>query len=201
MSSYKKIPELKNYLAEYKKLKREVARKRTKINSLFEKYSFVEEIVSTNIGDFELEDSIRKLFLDLNFSATKPDTKRDVDVHAKYKRIEFRIEVKNSLNVPENEMFQAIKYTNRETNIADILRPIIIWNNAKSNQEYDDYRITDAKRNNYGILTTKELLKGYLKVKNSDINVDQFVELLQQPGLIKYSNSMIKKVKSGDDSV
>ena len=98
-------------------------------------------------------------------------------------------------------MFQAIKYTNRETNIADILRPIIIWNNAKSNQEYDDYRITDAKRNNYGILTTKELLKGYLKVKNSDINVDQFVELLQQPGLIKYSNSMIKKVKSGDDSV
>ncbi len=76
------------------------------------------------------------------------------------------------------------------------MHPLIIWNNSKLGHKFDINRISDAENNNYGILTTEELVKGYLKVKQNIINIELFNTIINKNGLIKFSNSTIKRMKS-----
>ncbi len=94
------------------------------------------------------------------------------------------IEVKNGNLPKENEMFQVHKYAMR---INHEYLPLIIWNNAKTNQEFDLDRIKDAELNKYGIMTTKQLYKGYIKLKCGRISFDVFLKQIQKTGLIKLS--------------
>lgn len=189
------IPEIKNARSNYHLLKRNLNKERRKIKSLYEKHFFVNMITAKDVDDYKLEDYILQLFQDLTYETRKPSSPRDLDVIVRLNSRTIGIEVKNG-NLPnENEMFQARKYairylkkTNKE------MHPLIVWNNAKTGQEFDSLRIEDAQGNFYGIITTKELLKGYLKVKQKTINLHTFDNLINRTGLIKFSNSTIRKI-------
>jgi hypothetical protein len=76
------------------------------------------------------------------------------------------------------------------------MHPLIIWNNSKQGHQFDKNRIKDAEINKYGIITTEELHKGFLKVKQDKIPFELFNNMIHQIGLIKFSNSEIKKKES-----
>lgn len=198
LNNYNKIPELKKVSNEYRDLKRKLNKKRNKINSFYSKYSFIEEIVKPTIDDFVLEESVRRLFEDIGYFTKRPHTKRNFDVIAYINNRTIGIEVKNSKNVGENEMFQGLKYAGRQINIGKIMHPLMIWNNSKTNQEFDTYRIQDAENHCYSILTTKELLKGYFKFKEQKITFELFNKLLHQKGVIRFSNSILRKMESSE---
>jgi hypothetical protein len=153
-------------------------------------------ITSKDVDDFELEDFILQLFQDLTYFTKKPSTKRDLDVIVRLNSRTIGIEVKNGNLPSENEMFQARKYAIRYLKKNKEMHPLIVWNNAKTGQEFDSSRIEDAEGNFYGIITTKELLKGYLKVKQDTIDLNIFDDLINKTGLIKFSNSVIRKLDS-----
>lgn len=195
MHPLNKIPEIKDFKAQYKVLKREINRKRIKLKSLYEKYSFIQEIVNPNVGDFQLEDSVEKLFTDLGYKVQKPRTKADLDLFLIHKGNTIGIEVKNDKFVGENELFQGIKYGARHREAGKELHVLVVWNNSKTKQQFDANRISDAKIHKYGILTTEELLKGYLKVKEGKISMDLFNFFVFESGLVKFSNKRIKEGK------
>lgn len=192
-----KIPEIIKSRDKYRSLKRNINKERRKIKSLYDKYSFVSMIISKDVDDYKLEDYILQLFQDLTYDTKKPSTTKDLDVIVNYNIRTIGIEVKNGNLPTENEMFQARKYAIRHLNKTNKkMHPLIVWNNAKTGQEFDASRIEDAEGNSYGIVTTKELLKGYLKVKQGKIKLDTFDNLLNNNGIIKFTNSVIKKLDS-----
>ncbi|NOZ47879.1 MAG: hypothetical protein GXO79_14045 [Chlorobi bacterium] len=197
MDSFNKIPEIKSINDEYRSLKREINRRRQKLKTLYSKYSFITEIIDPKVPDLQLEVSVKKLFSDLGYKAKQPDTKQDLDVIARFGKDIIGIEVKNDRHVGENELFQGIKYVGRHKRNGIEMHPLMIWNNSKERHQFDDNRISDAENHKFGILTTEELLKGYLKVKQNKINLKLFNTIINQTGLIKFSNSTIKRMNSG----
>lgn len=190
------INEIKIAVQEYRELKKELKRRRTKLNTLTAKFSFVDMIQSIDIDDIELENKILDLLKYLGYWTQKPQEKRDFDGYATYNGEMIGIEVKNSKGTSENEMFQGLKYKGRNDRRGiNTKATLIVWNNTKSNQEFDSFRIEDAENHNYGIITTKELVKGFLKVINGNISVQIFHSLLTKKGQIKFSNKKIKELE------
>lgn len=192
-----KLPDIILARNKYRVLKRQVSRERRKIRSLYERYKFLTMIISKDVNDFKLEDYILQLFQDLKYDTHKPKSTKDLDVIVCLNTNTIGIEVKNGNLPTENEMFQARKYAIRhlrKTNKS--MHPLIVWNNAKIGQEFDPSRIEDAEGNSYSIITTKELLKGYLKVKQGIIDLHTFDLLINKVGIVKFSNSIIKKLES-----
>jgi hypothetical protein len=194
------IPEVKDQLDKYCEHKRILKKERAKINSLFDKYAFLNQLTnpkkqkSTHDEDIQLEHDILALFKDAGYKTHKPRTNADFDVIAICGTHKIGIEVKNGNLPSENDLFQARKYATRKEETEKIIyHPIIVWNNATTNQEFDKNRILDANLNRYGLLTTNELLKGFIKLKQKTITFDEFNSQIDDVGLIKFSNRAIKK--------
>ncbi|MGM0581933.1 MAG: hypothetical protein ACQETL_14705 [Bacteroidota bacterium] len=198
-NSIYELPEIISSLNEYRRLKASLKKERNNLSKLFDKYEFLDKIFSKTVGDFELEYEIEKLFKSLSYKTKKPKDKRDFDVIVKNKTYEIGIEVKNGNLPAENKLFQAYKYATRQNKIESRnIHALIVWNNAKTNQEFDNYRIIDAKLNNYGLLTTKELISGFIKIKKGKLTLSVFEKLVKKKGLIKFSNKYIKESESSD---
>ena len=188
------IKEFQKEIQEYRELKKLLKRKRTKINSLVEKYDFIKATQSIDINDFELEIKILELLKDIGYRTTKPSTTRDLDGYAEFNGETIGIEAKNSKGISENDMFQGLKYKGRKGLLGLNIRVIIVWNNSKTNDTFDKERILDSEINDYGIITTDELVRGFIKVKNGNITIDTFHKLLTKSGLIKFSSKKIKEL-------
>lgn len=191
------IPEVAEIFQLYKRKRNEARRLLTLLKSREDKFYFLDKMVQPKTTedkseDIALEWCIYHLFESIGFKCTKPETDRDVDVKIYYKELSFGIEVKNGNLVAENDMFQAYKYKSRND---ENYHPLVIYNNAKYNDSFDEYRIADAEKSNYGILTTKELRKGYVKLLNGKIDFMTFIKQLSVPGEIRFSN----KALSGSD--
>jgi hypothetical protein len=59
--TYSKIPEIQKVHLEYKELKRRLNKQRSKLKSLYDKYSFINEIIDPQIGNLVIEESIKNL--------------------------------------------------------------------------------------------------------------------------------------------
>ena len=187
------IPDLKKSHLELRSSKHNLNRKRNMFKRFLKLYDFVIDIISPTIDDTKLEYQVIKLFKNIGYKAHKPSNTRDVDGIVKMKTCTLGIEVKNSRFPEENELFQALKYCERNKTKGNFLHPIIIWNNAKTNQNFDKFRIEDAINNHYGLLTTKELLKGFIKLKQNKIYLDNFEKIISRTGNIKFSNKAINE--------
>jgi hypothetical protein len=197
------IPELKQADAEYRKERNKARKAYEKLKKLEKKYFFLDRIVQprkdtdTKKDDVELEWAIFDLFESIGFNCKKPESERDVDVKAKFKNYYFGIEVKNGNLVGENELFQAHKYKGLHN---EIYHPIIVYNNTKNNDNFDENRIKIALKNNFGIILTTELKKGYLKLKNNRISFAQFIKQLDLNGEIKFSNKELSRSDKSEAS-
>src|ERR1035437_8701490 len=168
------IPDIKKALDDYKNLKRQLNKKRSKLKALFEQYKFAEDIVNSNCKSRELETALVKLFNDIGFKAKQPKNQRDLDIFIQTRINLLGIEVKGGSTLRENEIFQVHKYAQRIRNEKPewSIHPILIWNNAKNKNDFDQYMIKDALLNEYSLMTTLELQKGFILVKQNKITKD-----------------------------
>ncbi|MEO7313177.1 MAG: hypothetical protein ABIX01_22520 [Chitinophagaceae bacterium] len=188
------IPEIQEFKKDHR-TKRGIAKKAfIKYKRGLEKFYFLDVITMPKVAGREeddlLEVAVRDLFKSIGFNSKIPADKANFDVIAKFKELAYYIEVKNGNMPSENDMLQAFKYAGRQ---GVIKNRILIWNNFKSDQEFDQNRIMDAEINNYGIMTTKELYNGYLKLKAGKISFEKFTLQLQKTGLIKFSSRALKE--------
>lgn len=190
----REIPELLLADAEYRKLRNETRKAYYKLKKTESKFSFLDRIVQprrttdTKKDDVELEYAVMHLFESVGFKCTKPPIDGDVDVKVRFKNNYFGIEVKNGSMVSENDMLQPFKYKGLH---GEDYHPIVIYNNARSNQNFDNNRIKLAIINNYGILLTSELRRGYIKLKNNKLSFQEFINQLNKSGEIKYSSKAL----------
>lgn len=187
----KEIPEIKKAYAEYRHQRSEERKSLNKLQKIIKNFSFIDTILKPRENkqdDKDLEWAVLHLFESIGFKGIKPESNADVDARVKFKKIEFGIEAKNGDLVGENDMFQALKYKNRTK---ENYHPILVYNNAKTNQDFDNNRKTDAENNAFTIITTRDLIKGYLKLKNNKITFEQFVSRLQIPGLVTFTKKDI----------
>lgn len=192
------IPELREKFADYKQKRSKAKTSYSKYKTALFKFYFLDVIRKVRKGesdDKNLEVAIKDLFASLGFDSYNPISKADFDVIAMFKKITLGIEVKNGNMVPENDMFQALKYHGRKD---DVTHAILLWNNHTTNQNFDKNRIHDAVRHGYGIMTTKSLYNGYLLLKQDKISFDYFLNQLLTTGEIKYSTKHIGKPKNSD---
>jgi hypothetical protein len=181
----------------HRELKRLLNKERNKLGVLYKKYRFIDEIVNPSVDDIELQKFIADLFRELGYLTKQPKETADFDVIIKYNDDKIGIEVKNGRHVGENELFQAKKYASRHKTDEDmVLHPLVIWNNTKKNIDFDNNRTKDAIANDYGIMTTQDLLNGYLGVKSGKISFDFFHKNILKRGHIKFSNKQIRVSES-----
>ena len=192
---YLKINEIKTANWEYKNHKRLINKSRQKVRRLLNKYSFIESIVSPSCNGDKLEEEISKLFNSIGYEAKVTNDKKDLDVYAVLYKDKLGIEVKGEKTLRENEALQAHKYAQRRRQERIELHPILIWNNSGYNNYFDPDMIRDAKINEYSLITTQDLLKGYLKVQQGKLTVNIFHLMLKQCGSITFSNLEVKKFK------
>lgn len=193
------IPELRDSLNDYKAKRSAAKSAYNKYKRIRKKYEFLDVIIKVKQyksgidgrkEDDQLEIAVKDLFNSISIKSHIPKEKDNFDIKASFNEFKWGLEIKNGNLPSENEMFQAFKYSGRSRNEFE---PILIWNNSKTNQEFDAKRIEDAVINNYGILTTKELRNGYLKLKANKISLNTFVQQLNKKGLIKYSSKSLGK--------
>lgn len=199
----REIPELIEADSYYREKRNETRKALEKVKKLEAKFYFLDRIVlprmntDTKKDDVELEYAILDLFKSIGFKCEKPKSDSDVDVKIKFKDNYFGLEVKNG-NMPEiTRIFQpeAHKTINK-----DNFNSIIVYNNAKTNQNWDSDRKIVAVKHGIGLLLTTELKKGYIKLKNSKITFDQFLNQLKQTGEIKFSRKELNKAHKSEAS-
>jgi hypothetical protein len=193
MNNLISIPEFKEVLKEYKDLKRKTKNLRNKIDSLNDKYSFVDEVANPEFDGIKLESSVQKLFSDIGYECNKPETTADVDIIISYSSEIIGVEVKGDEHLGENEAFQGIKYTARHNRNGLVMKTLVIWNNSKKNHSFDNNRIIDSENHNYTIITTKELLKGYFKLKQNKLDLNFFHKTITTKGLASFTNKRVKE--------
>lgn len=193
---YDFLPEISEIHNEYKYHRNKTRKLLSKIKRIESEFDFLERIVEprkdtdTKEDDVELEFAVMRLFETLNFKCDKPISEADVDVKVKFKDFYFGLEVKNGSVVKENELIQPEKHKRMNE---DSFHPIIVYNNAKTNANWDDSRKLISSKFNFGIITTKELLKGYVKLRKNKITFEQFLKQLNKTGEIKFTKSALRK--------
>jgi len=141
------IPELKVANDNYRKKRNDARKALAKIRKLEQKFYFLKRIVEprkntdTKTEDVELEYAVMDLFKSLNFKCKKPVSESDVDAKVKFKKLYLGLEVKNGNLVGENETFQPLKHKILND---DDFHPIVVFNNAKHNDNWGNARIKIA---------------------------------------------------------
>lgn len=199
--------EWQKQLNEIDALRQDFLAKRSKMKSAYNKYKreisnyqFLNTIIKPKTvhskeEDTDLEKAVKDVFKSIGIRSWQPETDADFDILLEFDNYLIGVEVKNGNLPSENDMLQALKYKGRYNNE---VHPLMIYNNAKTNQEFDKNRIKDAEINQYGVLITKDLLNGFILVKNKKITLDIFWKHLKRNGLVKFSMRAMNKAKNSE---
>lgn len=188
------IPEIISLKKDFIKSRSVTKKNYTNYKKGINRFYFLDIIMQPKKGgrqeDNQLEIAVKDLFNSIGIKSKIPPTKDDFDVISKFKEVNFYIEVKNGNMPSENDMLQALKYGRRQRIERGI---VVIWNNNTTDQEFDENRKIDALLNSYSILTTKELFKGYLKLKTNRITFEKFLSQLKKIGEIRFSSKALRE--------
>lgn len=193
--------DLQQLIDNHNAIKKKLRANGRRLKTLEIKYSFLNDITSVGGHDTLIETATKRLFKEAGF----------VDVrhlqNAKPKREDLQIWCKDSLilveckgtyrQIPDDkELGQVKKYIDHRTNIIKSKLPVfgltvINHDNRKqaskrNKRPIDKCKEDYAKAGQYGILTTIELVKGFVLLKNSKITFQQFKDTIKQCGLITF---------------
>lgn len=197
----KDFEEVQTLTAEHRILKKQIRTVDRKLKTIEAKYSFLNDITSIDGKDIVIEIAAKQLLKSAGFTQVR---------HLRYARPKCEdlqiwcddciiiVECKGSkYSVPsDNEIGQVLKYINfRKNNLKSELpvfgctiinhdnsKPIDKRNKTPIDKNKNEY----AKAGQYGIITTIELVKGFVMLKNNDMTFENFKNTIKQYGLIQF---------------
>lgn len=209
------IPEYKNSLAvlgsekrKLKKQKRAVAAAKRKIDKINRKYQFIEKIFFPNSSGVELEIHVCHLFQAIGYKNVRhitSDTRNpDIEIERNGKLTCVEVKSNHNLHENENEILQVLKYRNRrQEDLPNVeVNGLFVLNHQnkepdiskRSQNPFDQHRERDAKLGKYSLISTLELLKGFILIKKNKLTFEQFDKVLHTSGIVRFSNRRIKEI-------
>lgn len=194
--------ETKELIAEHNILKRQLKKIDRKLLTLENKYKFLSDIVSIGGHDTVIELATKKLLKSAGFREVKHlknvRPKRE-DLQVWCEDCLILIECKGTYKTvpPDHEVGQIKKYIDHRKNIVRSTLPVygLTVINHDFNKPHDKrntnpfgkYKNEYALGSSYGMITTSELLNGFILLKNGDIDFETFKRFLLKTGEIKFS--------------
>jgi hypothetical protein len=197
----KDFKDVRQLVDKHNELKKQIRTIDRKLKTIETKYSFLTDIISVDGNDRIIEVAAKKLLKNAGFT----DVRRLENVRPKREDLQIwcsdciiLAECKGTKHsVPkDNEIGQVKKYVDYRKNKIISQLPvfgitIINHDNSKSfnhrnKNPIDKYKHEYAVSGQYGIITSIELVNGFLKLKNNIISFDDFKNKIKQFGLITF---------------
>jgi hypothetical protein len=197
----KDFEEVKTLIEEHNVLKKKIRNVDRKLKTVETKYEFLSDIVSIGGHDTIIESAAKKLFKNIGFSdvrhLVKARPKReDLQVWCDDCIIIVECKGTKSEHPPNDEIGAVKKYVEYRKSKLQSLLPIfgltiINHDNRKHFQKrilnpLDTYKIEYVIAQQFSVILTTELVKGFLLVKNNIISFEQFKNKIKQHGLITF---------------
>jgi len=199
----KDFNEVKILISEHKSISKQLRKVDRKLQTIESKYKFLTDIVSVDGKDAIIEKSAKLLFKSAGFKQVR----HLVNVRPKREDLQIwcddcliLVECKGTYrSVPDDkELSQIKKYIDHRSNIIKSKIPVfgltvINHDNSKLYQKrnknpFDKSKQEYAIASQYGIVTTTELLEGFVLLKNNIITFDTFKQKLKQFGVINFGD-------------
>lgn len=197
----KSFNEVQQLIAEHNALKKQIRAVDRKLKTIETKYSFLNDITSIDGKDTVIEIAAKQLFKSAGFTQVRHlqnARPKHEDLQIWCDDCLILIECKGTnRSVPDDKVLgQVKKYIDHRANIIKSKLPVfgltvINHDNSKSidnrnMKPIDKNKNEYAKAGQYGIITTIELVKGFVLLKNNDITFEQFKNKIKQYGLITF---------------
>ena len=197
----KDFDDVKNLIETHKALSQQLRRVDRKLKSIETKYKFLTDIISVGGNDTTIEKSAKLLLKNAGFK----EVRHLVNVRPKREDLQIwcndciiLAECKGTKNAvpPDHELSQIKKYIDHRVNIAKSKLPvygltIINHDNSKQFHNRNKNPIDKSKHeyavaSGYGVITTVELVHGFLLLKNNQVTFDLFKQTIIKHGNIKF---------------
>ncbi len=199
------LKSLQSILKEHREKKKLVSRLKNKIDREAAKYSFLQSMLEEK-GD-ELVPYVKTFFKsigyrkvkEMDFERNKTGNNRAEDIGIFYDDQLIVCEItsgETNGNPPDTKCIKVAAYkSNAQSIYADkTIHGLLIINSwwkerdlSKRNKTpFSASQISTAQNMGYGLTTTKQLVNGYIKLKNKEITFDQFHDKLISKGLIVF---------------
>jgi hypothetical protein len=199
----KDFDDVKNLIAEHKAIAKQLRTVDRKLKTAEAKYKFLTDIISVGGQDTVVEKSAKLLFKSAGFKEVRHL------VNVRPKREDLQIWCDDCLILaeckgtkysvpPDAELNQIKKYIDHRANIIKSKLPvfgltIINHDNSKlyhnrNRNPIDKNKHEYAVASQYGIITTVDLVRGFLFLKNNNITFDTFKQTIKQFGVIKFGD-------------
>lgn len=199
----KDFDDVKHLIATHKDLSKQLRTVDRKLKTIEAKYKFLADIISVGGNDTAIEKSAKLLLKSAGFNHVR----HLVNVRPKREDLQIwcndcliLIECKGTKNSipPDHELSQIKKYIDHRANIIKSNLPvfgltIINHDNSKQFHNRNKNPIDKSKHEyaiagGYGIITTIELVRGFLLLKNNNITFDTFKQIIIKHGNIKFGD-------------
>lgn len=206
-SEYEKIlleiSEISNLVSAKKEAKKAINRLNRRIATIEKNYSFLSEIVAIGNHDKDLEYSLKKYFKSLGIYnrvdwLPKSGNNEDLRIWTDECVIIVDSNGNNNTTLKSAHIHKVSKYMALGAKVKSMngftRRGLVVVNHDKSKHYSMRSKtpFTDAKEveyaeiNNIGLVTTVQLLKGYIKVKTGEITLDEFHRRITLNGIIEF---------------
>ncbi len=197
----KSFKEVQKLLSDHNSLKKQLHSIDRRLKTIEAKHSFLDNITSKNGSGTAIEIATKLLFKSAGFNdvrhlkKVKP-LREDLQIWCDDCLI--LIECKGTIHsIPSDDLLGPIKkYIDHRVNIVKSKLPVFgltVLNNDNSKNidkrnknSIDKHKAEYAEASKYGIITTIELVNGFLLLKNNIITFEQFKNTIKQFGLIKF---------------
>lgn len=208
--SINEIPEFNEIISLLKQQKRDIAATKRRLKRLTKKFIFIERIFEVGSQDTYLEKQITELLKAIGYENVKhityPKDMPDIEIMLSNRLTCIEVKSSKKPHEQENEILQVHKYkVRRQDDLPNLkVAGILIFNNDNKNlnpklrdkRPFDDKRERDAILNGYSLISTTELINGFILLKKKEVSFEEFDKIIHKTGIVKFSKKNIDKVLS-----
>lgn len=200
------FPDIADLLRQSERLNKEAKQIRRRLNTKAKHYSFLNTTVGHNSFDKPLERAVQKLLKEVGYTDVRwighNNQFEDLQIWRDSRITVIEVKGLSTLHPKENDCSQVGKYIlrrqakHKDKQIFGIF--IVNHNNSvadftkRNAAPFDKTKINDAELAKRGLLTTTELLHGFIKLKTGLITFNDFDTALHGVGLIKFDSGGLK---------
>lgn len=193
-----KFPEIDDLLTQSRTLKNQLNKVARRLRTKRTEYDFLQKLVWEFSYDNVLVDSLYSLFSNIGFNTKKlaGDNEEDLQIQLNDELILIEAKGDKSENTSYKGLDQIARYVvrRREENKDAEIYGIYIVNHHLKQSDYKKRNpkafgsdmLKDAGASKIGLLTTIDLLSGYVKLKRDEISIDDFGNNLKSFGQITF---------------